>query len=160
MVLSIQDLDDYTTLLDLNALKRINAFDGYNYYLNGRMLGIGTSNPLYELDVNGTVRFLSTIMVSDERKKTHIVDMDPSECASIVDAINVRKYAWKKDTTHTNIGFIAQEVEKIVPSVVSVGADTDGTKAIDHFQMTAILFGAVKALNARVADLESQMANE
>lgn len=158
MVLSITDLDDYTTLLDLSALKRINVADGYNYYLNGNMLGIGTRDPQYELDVNGTVRFVQTVMVSDERKKKCIEVVDCEEMCAIVNDIGVFRYEWRHGefgTVKKNIGFIAQDVEKAAPALVTTNPG-DGMKGVDHMQLTGVLFGAVKALIARVEALENQ----
>lgn len=157
MVLSIQDLDDYTSLLDLSALKRVNTREGYNYYLNGNMLGIGTRDPQFELDVNGTVRFVQTVMVSDIRKKKNVTPVDTQKLCETVKDIGVFEYEWAMSSNEKkNIGFIAQDVEKVEPSVVTTNPG-DGVKGVDHMQLTGILFGAVKALIARVESLESEM---
>ncbi len=52
------------------------------------------------------------------------------------------------------IGFIAQQVEGVVPSAVN--SDDDGMKGIEYSQIISALVGAVKELSARVRELESR----
>ena len=61
------------------------------------------------------------------------------------------------------LGFIAQEVEAVVPAVVSTGSDEDGTKRVAYDRLTSLLVAAMKeqsavieVLQARVAALESR----
>lgn len=149
MVLSIFDLSDYTSLLDIQPLKRVNSAAGYNYYLNGQMLGIGTNVPQYELHVNGTVRCTVMEMVSDERQKSHITVLQPETCLEIIQNVNVYKYTLNK-TNEEKIGFVAQDVERVAPQVVCGNTET---KTLDLHQMVAICFAGVKQLSTRLDDL-------
>lgn len=153
MVLSIFDLSDYTSLLDIQPLKRVNASTGYNYYLNGQMLGIGTNFPEYELHVNGTVQCTVMEMVSDERQKSQIRVLEPDKCLEIIKMVNVYKYVLNK-TQEEKIGFIAQDVEKAAPQVVCSSKDT---KTLDLHQMVAICFAGVKELSERLDSLSKKI---
>jgi len=53
-----------------------------------------------------------------------------------------------------DIGVIAQEIEKVAPSLVT---DRDnGYKAVKYEKLTAILIQAVKELHAKVEELENK----
>lgn len=63
-------------------------------------------------------------------------------------------YKWK-DTSlsqETQIGLIAQEVEKLYPELVST--DEDGIKSVMYGKLTVILLEALKELEKRVKELE------
>ena len=51
----------------------------------------------------------------------------------------------------------AQEVEEIVPNVVSVKAD--GYRAVDYSRMSVVLIGAMQTLIERVEELEAKHSN-
>ena len=54
----------------------------------------------------------------------------------------------------SQVGVIAQEVEKVLPEVV---ADRDdGYKAVRYEQMVPLLIEAIKELNQKVKDLENK----
>ena len=54
-----------------------------------------------------------------------------------------------------HLGLIAQEVEKVIPQVVS--ADNDGYKAVGYASLIPLLIEAVKELQAEVQRLEQQI---
>lgn len=70
-------------------------------------------------------------------------------------------YFWKKDefpqygfNSQRQIGFIAQDIEKIYPEVVST--DANGYKSVDYGKLTPILLVAINELNAKVTALEGE----
>jgi len=52
-----------------------------------------------------------------------------------------------------NIGFIAQEIEKIVPELVR---ENEGTKSVAYGNITALLVEAIKELNQKVDRLTNK----
>ena len=86
---------------------------------------------------------------------------------------NTRKYAaslekvnkmrgvyfdWKDKEKYNNrkqIGFIAQEVEEVVPELVSNG--DPGTKAVNYAQTVALLLEAVKEQNKIIEELRKDV---
>lgn len=154
MVLSIFDLSDYTSLLDIQPLKRINVSTGYNYYLNGQRLGIGTTNPQFELDVNGTIRMISMQMISDERKKSNIACFDSGRCLDIVKQIKIYEYTLNQ-TQEKKIGFIAQNVMQVVPTCVN---NNDETLTIDVVQLVALTMSGLHACMDRLDAIEARLS--
>lgn len=67
-------------------------------------------------------------------------------------------YNWKnsdKMGEQTEIGFIAQEVQQIVPEVI--GTNFDGTLSLDYAKLTALLAESVKEILTRLEALESKI---
>ncbi|MFC7669408.1 tail fiber domain-containing protein [Hymenobacter humi] len=95
--------------------------------------------------VNGTVQ------TSDARLKTNITGLGYG--MSTVMALRPVRYAWKKTPNQTNkIGFIAQELQKVVPEVVSVGTDANQTLGVNYAELVPVL---VKALQEQQAQLDT-----
>ena len=66
-------------------------------------------------------------------------------------ALNPVYYDWKNKEQYgaqRQIGFLAQEVEVIVPEVVSSGKD--GLRSLDYSHLVATLTSAIQELNAKV----------
>ena len=80
---------------------------------------------------------------SDERLKKDIATL--SKPLEMVESLRGVSFTWKKDNK-PSIGFIAQEVEKVIPSLVLTGED--GYKTVAYGQFTALLVEAVKELKA------------
>jgi hypothetical protein len=62
-------------------------------------------------------------------------------------------YDWK-DNGMVGYGFIAQEVEKVLPAIIAT--DDAGIKSIQYISLIAFLTEAVKELSDRVATLENK----
>jgi hypothetical protein len=121
-------------------------------------VGIGTSVPSQKLHVIGNICATGTIgACSDARFKTHVVPLD--NALSLIDRLRPVRFDWKRDefcdrefAEGRQIGFIAQEVEEVLPQVVSTGSD--GYLSMDYGRLTPILVEAVKEMK-RERDTES-----
>jgi hypothetical protein len=54
-----------------------------------------------------------------------------------------------------NVGFIAQEVQEIIPELVS--ENFDGIKQVNYAQMVALLVEAVKEQNKMIMELKQKI---
>ena len=63
------------------------------------------------------------------------------------------KFDWKETKT-SSIGVIAQDVEKVLPQLISEGDDE--TKRVNYNGLVGVLIEAVKELTARVEELEGR----
>lgn len=88
-----------------------------NLYISSNV-GINVENPFYPLEVNGTIRATDITETSDARVKENIV---PLYCnRELLKQLRPVFFNYKNDETKTQkAGLIAQEVEKIIPSLVS-----------------------------------------
>ena len=91
---------------------------------------------------------------SDQRLKQNIQDSDSA--SSLIDAIQVRKFDWKSDGSHTRYGFVAQELVTVAPEAVHQPTDPDEMMAVDYSKLVPMLVKELQSLRARVAQLESK----
>jgi hypothetical protein len=89
------------------------------------------------------------IATSDERLKDNITTVP----IGLVDSLIGREWEWKESGQRAS-GVVAQEVEKVLPHVVS--EDPEGTKAVSYGQLTAYLIEELKDCRRRIAELEDQ----
>jgi hypothetical protein len=98
---------------------------------------------------------------SDYRLKENIIDL--GDCISKVQELKPKQFNFISDPQEPRIGFIAHEVEDIVPQAVSGEKDAvreDGTpkyQALDHSMLVPLLVGAIKELKAEIDLLKAQL---
>ena len=65
-------------------------------------------------------------------------------------------FNWKGDSQNEEqTGFIAQEVEEIIPSLVKT--NEEGVKSVSYIQMIAILADAIKEQQTTIDSLQNQI---
>ena len=144
---------------------------GYSF-LSGPV-GINNYNPQYQLDVggdinaSGNVRANGVILSSDARYKIHVAGLtDPLEMLLALRGVTYdwdrAKWAGKNFPEGRQTGFIAQEMEKIFPELVST--DANGYKSVNYIGVIPVLVEAVKsqqkqhqADKAEIADLKARL---
>ena len=148
---------------------RANAFT----VLKNGNTAIGHNAPTQMLDVNGNARFRSvatlasattlyvtadgtlTTGASDVRLKENITTLENG--LSKVLQLRGVNFTWKSEPQMGNrIGFIAQEVEKILPEMVFTNP-VDGYKGVNYAEISAVLVEAVKELKAENDKLKNQL---
>jgi len=156
-------------------------------YINGGGLGIGTTAPTQALHVVGNIRVSAigsgaywgpvnrtfdgtfTTSSSDIRLKENVKTINGG--LNKVMQLRGVTFTWKSNPEYGNrIGFIAQELEQVLPELVFTN-DVDGYKGINYAEVTAVLVEAIKDLktendqmkaenekmNARIERLEASM---
>jgi hypothetical protein len=97
---------------------------------------------------------------SDERLKENIVDA--SSQLNTIKNIKVREFDWKKGGHH-QVGLIAQELQTLIPDVVSAGGDDEAKNpyGVDYGKLTPYIVKAmqeqqtiIESLTARITTLE------
>jgi hypothetical protein len=125
-------------------------------YVSGA-LGVGTATP----STVGLIRATNDIIAfygSDERLKENIFTISGS--LDILKQINGYYFDWKKmPGIHENeghdIGVIAQEIEKVLPEIVTTR--DNGYLAVKYEKLVALLIQTNKELLARVEALEEKI---
>jgi len=125
-------------------------------------VGIGTTLPGQKLDIvagNGRVASgYSWLTNSDVRYKKNISTLQ--DCLDKVMAIRGVSFDLISDsldvgTRGKNIGFIAQELENVVPEVVVTGSD--GYKAVAYDKITAVLTEAIKEQQKQIESQQKEI---
>lgn len=153
-----------------------NSSNANVYHLGN--VGIGTTNPSYNLHVDGTT-FTSTggytqsglttwTVMSDRRIKENIVKASYDKCLENVKNIDLYSFNFKDNCVNTNdknqLGFIAQEVQQVYPKAVEVSRMLLNTNetindvlTLNTTQIDYTLYGAVKYLIEKVEILEQKL---
>ncbi len=115
-------------------------------------VGIWLSNPSEKLDVNGNVKAAAFIYSSDRRLKTDIATL--ANVDAKLNALNGVSFVWK-DSGRKDIGFIAQDVERILPELVHTG--NNDLKSVEYGNITALLVEGYKYQKSRADSLEKRI---
>ena len=115
-----------------------------------------------DLHVDGDVVAYSTT-ISDKRLKDNVKPLE----SSLDKVMNLKgvEYVWNNGSRkgQKDIGFIAQEVEEIIPEIVRekqvIFNKEEKYKTVDYEKITAVLVEAVKELTAKVERLENNKCN-
>ncbi|WP_164847857.1 tail fiber domain-containing protein [Sandaracinomonas limnophila] len=143
-----------------NGLASTNYITG----LSTGNIGIGTTTPGYKLDVSGdinasgSVRAAGTALTSDLRLKSNIVNLN----SGLTKIMQLRPVNYDKkmslDAASNSInenGFIAQELQKVMPELVSEGKDKDKLLSVNY---TAIIPVLTKAIQEQQIQIENNQA--
>jgi len=140
--------------------------NAFTIYKNGNAyiqdgLGIGTTSPGQKLDIiagNGRVQSgYSWLTNSDVHFKKNIFTLE--DCVEKVMAIRGVSFDLISDslnigTGRKNIGFIAQELENVIPEVVVTSSD--GYKSVAYDKITAVLTEAIKEQQIQIESTKQE----
>jgi hypothetical protein len=115
-------------------------------------VGIGTTSPSYKFHVEDGDIYTSgdVIAASDSNFKTDINKIENA----LEKVMTISGYTFKKlgdNDSRLHAGVLAQEVEKVLPEVVS--QDPSGKKAVSYGNMVALLIEAIKDLKNRIDNI-------
>jgi len=120
-----------------------------------------TGNQIGSISTTGTAVAYNTS--SDRRLKSDITSITTVQSGPVIDALQPRTFIWKANNT-VDVGFIADEIQAVIPNAVSGIADAvdeDGNpvyQMLDAAQpeMMAYIIAELQALRKRVAILEAK----
>ncbi len=127
---------------------------------NGNV-GIGTSTPDVQLCVNGSIKYAGYLgACSDIRYKKDLAPISNS-LHSIL-SLSGFYYSWKQNefpqmefSDKRQIGFSAQEMEKLFPELVMT--DANGYKSVDYGRLTPVLVEAIKEQQEQITKQQQQI---
>lgn len=121
-------------------------------------VGIGTTTPTEKLHVSGNVIATAYLYTSDMRFKTNILTVTNS--LDKISKLRGVTFDWKTQEfpernfpQETTYGFIAQEVEEVVPELVKTSED--GYKSVHYANLTSLLVEGIKELQKKISSLFS-----
>jgi hypothetical protein len=120
------------------------------------VLSTATISSILSQHINvGSLEAQNMATTSDQRFKR---DIEPLEnCLSIITQMHPVKYNWNTSPTfhgrEKEIGFLAQELEKVLPNVVK----TTDHKSVAYGNITAVLVGAIQELRDEIQRLKERI---
>jgi hypothetical protein len=126
-------------------------------------MGIGITAPTQRLEVSGnivasgTVSASGTVLTSDARLKSNIINLDHglSKIMALRPVNYDKKFDLDSAAAVNEHGFIAQEIQKVMPELVSEGKDKDKLLSVNY---TAIIPVLTKAMQEQQALIEANQA--
>ena len=117
---------------------------------------MGLSSSTGNLSVGGTVT-----ANSDRRIKKNIVTIDNA----LDKVLKLRGVTFQRTDTEDDkvlMGVVAQEVEEVIPEVVSLGDpdDPDSIKSVSYGNMVGVLIEAIKEQQKQIDELKKQIENK
>lgn len=139
----------------------INNGGGPGLYGQGSV-GVSGSGTVYAGQFNGVVIASSYTTSSDARYKTNIATL-PDALGRIL-ALRGVSFDWRRNEfpqqnfrNGRQIGFIAQEVEKVLPELVH--KNRDGYRSVDYTAVLPVLVEAVKQQQHEIDTMKTQVAS-
>lgn len=121
-------------------------------------VGIGNTSPSEKLDVNGTVQATSFNATSDIRLKDNITPVNNSLLK--INQLQGVNFTWKnEDSNLLNAGLIAQNIEKVIPEVVTTLDNEMQQKSVNYNGLIPYLIESVKTLSTEKDNMQQEIDN-
>jgi hypothetical protein len=128
-------------------------------------IGLGTIAPSVRLQVSGDIIANSIAGSSDARFKTNVTPIiNPLQKVLALRGVN---FDWKTTefparsfSENRSVGFIAQEVEKILPEVVQTENNAEGYKSVQYDKVVALLVEAIKEQQKQIDSLKVELKKQ
>lgn len=126
----------------------------FNYISSQVGVNLGQEQPEATLHVGGTVLAQNFATYSDSRLKNlqSVYTVSPED----LDQLKPWSYTYISDSSH-DVGFRAEDVEKILPSAVKRGQN--GLLMVDYGRLSVVSLAALRDTNQRLTNIESTLAS-
>jgi hypothetical protein len=117
-------------------------------------LGVNSGSSKVVIDAVDVVLTNGMTASSDIRLKENFEPLN--NALELVSQLNGLYYTWKKDAgtdKPRKLGFIAQEVEKVIPELVKT--DSEGMKSVDYVSVVPVLVEAIKNQQKQIDELKA-----
>lgn len=156
-------IDQYGTTAADARLRVFNTSEANGFVIreNG-FIGMGNSAPTVRLQVTGDIIANSIAGSSDARFKTNIAAItNPLQKVLALRGVhfnwNTSAFPQKMFSDKRTLGFIAQEVEKVLPEIVQTENTAEGYKSVQYDKVVALLVEAMKEQQKQIDSLKSQV---
>lgn len=153
---SLQNIYTSDGTIPANTSRTVTVSDGSSVVFQ-KVSGSTTVNEV--VNVLGTVKTTAVDLNSDQRLKQNIQTLENS--TSNISALRPVSYHWneqgkaKGGNNNLQYGFIAQEVEKVLPHLVNT--DKDGYKSVNYIEVIPVLVKALQEEKKRNDDQEARI---
>jgi len=126
----------------------------FNYISSQVGIGLATAQPQAMLHVGGTILAQNYATYSDSSLKNFKNQFKIG--AEELEILKPWNFTWK-DNELDDVGFAAEDVEKVLPSAVKRGAN--GLRMVDYGRLSIVSLAALRETNNRLNSIESTLCN-
>lgn len=127
---------------------------GANIQRTSGNVGIGGAAGTEKLQVTGNILASAFLYSSDERLKENVTPI--YDALAKVEALEGVSFDWI-DSGEKSLGFIAQDVEDVLPELVKSSHDEEALKSVAYGNMTALLVEAIKEQQKQIEVLKAEI---
>ena len=125
-------------------------------------VGIGTGSPTVRLQVAGDIIANSIAGSSDARFKTNFLPIESSlqkvlQLRGVTFDWKTKEFPERAFPEKRSLGFIAQEVEQVIPEVVQTENNSQGYKSVQYDKVVALLVEAIKEQQKQIEQLQQKV---
>ena len=122
-------------------------------YTNSRVgVNVGSRLPQATMEVNGILLAQTFATYSDSSLKNFTSEFEISH--TDLEILKPWKFTWKSDNSE-DIGFAAEDVEKVAPYAVKMGPN--GLRMVDYGRLSVVSLAALRQTNLRLDAVESTL---
>jgi hypothetical protein len=144
-----------STPISNDTANNVTRYITFTDSITGNLTSIYTSSTNLSFNpYTGTVTAGSFSATSDQRLKENVETI--YNALNTVEQLRGVTFTWKSNQINS-LGVIAQEVEKVLPEVIT---EADGLKHVSYGNIVGVLIEAIKELNQKVQQLENQINKE
>jgi hypothetical protein len=128
--------------------------DDFGRLIPSNISDVGTAINLFaSTNVDGTLTATTIVETSAQRYKENVKPLDSQ--LDNISKLNPVEFDWKKDNRH-DIGFIAEEVQKVYPDLVSESSE-GRIEGINYSKLTSVLIKAIQEQQEQINNLQAQI---
>jgi len=129
-----------------NNILQFQEFGNINFTIGGGQTQI------FQINSSGVVVSSGSYQGSDKKLKTNIRKIE--NAVSIINQLRGVHFTWIENK-NDSMGFIAQEIEKILPQVIHTC--DDGTKAVSYISLIGLLVEGIKEQQEQINNMQNQI---
>jgi hypothetical protein len=126
-------------------------------HVNGRVGINNKTSPAYTLDVSGAIYASGDITAGSDMRFKTLINTIENPLSTLKELRGVTYHLKNLSTSTRKIGVIAQEVEKVLPEVVSTDDSPDQFKSVAYGNISALLIEAIKELSGQLEILKTRV---
>jgi hypothetical protein len=162
-LLTITRIQSQTSILNTATISTVNISTvnrtsttaplmGFDYTNNRVGVNVGSRLPQATLEVNGIMLAQTFATYSDSSLKNFTSEFEISR--TDLEILKPWKFTWKSDNSE-DIGFAAEDVEKVAPYAVKMGPN--GLRMVDYGRLSVVSLAALRQTNLRLEAVESTL---
>ena len=115
---------------------------------------VPTIDSVYKLNVNGNIKCHNLFQTSDRRYKQNILPLESA--LQMIGGINPVSYTTCEESKR-KYGFIAQDLEDIIPDIVNIPRDSKDLYSIDYISMIPLLTKSIQELSNIINNQQKEL---
>jgi len=145
-----------TPAFPLDVYSTVSSDQTYGFLNSTGTIGTSAGTNSYSIRSQGRILAPEFNAVSDARLKDVQFELDSGMALNLVTQLKPVSFKWKSDPDGQPVlGFLAQDVEQIIPNAVSkvATANFSDQRTLDYNQLISVVIGAIKDLALKVANI-------